>query len=457
MRTLIRNSRTVTDKETVKEDILVEDSLILKRAADLSREKADRIIDAEGLYCLPGLIDAHTHYHLVARGTITADRFFEGSRAAVFGGVTTVIDFSDQKKEAPITETARERIALAEKDAVVDFSLHQSVNKVHPDTQDQLQKLKAMGISAIKIFTTYKKAGFALEPADLETLLRLSAEEQLLVCVHAEDDDMIEKLGDTYADVPHPPELHPVLRPSEAEAKAVLDVGRMCGRIGLPLYVVHLSSEAGLKVLRQLKREGGRILAETTPHYLTLTNDLLKNQEGALYIMTPPLRTEKDNNALWEGLETGDIQIIATDHCSFTREQKLSSRDCKTIFPGIPGTEEMFPVAYTGGVEKGRFSLNDLVGMLSTSPARTFGIYPQKGSLEEGTDADLILFDPEPEYVISDDSVHSAAGYSPYAGMKVRGRVTLTMRRGEILLENGSFNGRKGSGKFIPAGTPGVY
>lgn len=460
MNLLITNGILIDDRGSRPGELLIEGSSISAVGDTIDREglpRGTRIIDAGGRYVTPGLIDAHTHYHLVSRGTVTADSFPEGSRLAAFGGVTTVIDFADHDKSAVLEVSTRRRISAMEEGMSIDFALHQGVYGMHEGIRGELEAVRAAGVRTVKIFTTYKEVGYLIEMDGLRELFKACRDLELMVSVHAEDNDLIEQLLEEHGQNPFPPSAHAELRPAEAEARAIRYVGELAGSLGMPVYIVHLSSKAGLAMIQQLRVRGIQISAETTPHYLQLSKDKLSGPDASLFVMTPPLRTVEDNAALWGALEQGSVAIVATDHCTFTREQKLSSQDCRTIYPGIPGTEEMLPLIHTFGVRANRFSIERMISLLSVNPAKTFGIYPQKGSLSEGTDADIMIFDPDISWTISSDSVHTAAGYSPYEGTKVHGKAVLTIRRGEILVEGDEYRGTPGSGSFVPAGRPGVY
>ncbi len=460
MNILIKNGQVITDSKTLEMDLLIEGEKIkaVKDKFNFKELPADlKVIDASGQFVLPGLIDAHTHYQLVSRGTVTADKFYDGSVLAAFGGVTTVIDFSDHLPERRIAEGAYYRNNEASGEMAVDWALHQVITDVGKDTEAELIELKEAGVTAIKIFTTYKNAGYFIEKENVEQLFRICKELDILVTIHAEDDGIIEEnltklTGDGY-----PPQLLPLVRPAQAEYRAIMDYGKLAGTFDMPVYIVHLSSGSGLDAVRELKRDGVRVYAETTPHYLLLTDDLLSGENPQKYVMTPPLRKKRDNSALWSGIESGDIQLAATDHCTFTLEQKLLSNDCRTIYPGIPGTEELLQLLYTNGVKTNRFSINRLVSLLSTAPAVFFGLYPQKGSFKEGTDADVVIFDPDVDSVITDENRHTKAGYTPYNGMKVFGKVVTTILRGKIIVEENTFTGKRGMGRFLKAKTSGVY
>ena len=238
------------------------------------------------------------------------------------------------------------------------------------------------------------------------------------------------------------------LRPAEAEAKAIEYVGELAKELDMYVYIVHLSSKLGLEAVRKLRGEGAKLIVETTPHYLFLNKNLLEGEDGSLYVMTPPLRAEEDNLALQEALCNGEIQVVATDHCSFTKEQKLSSSDCRTILPGIPGTEELLPLVHTLTASSS-LSLQQVVNLVSTGPAKAFGLYPIKGSLKEGSDADVIIFDPDCTWTLSKDTIHSASGYTCYEGYDVIGKVIMTYLRGRLVMGDDVYLGIPGDGRFV--------
>ena len=446
---LIRGGLVTDDRSSRKADILIEDGLISKVAPDIAA-KADTVIDATGLAVMPGMIDAHTHYHLVSRGTVTCDSFPEGSRLAAFGGVTTVVDFADHNRGMSLTESLKYRLDEMRPGMAIDYTLHQGVYGHGYDSTigDQLEKLKACGVKTLKIFTTYRNTGYLIENRDdLLDLFTNAKRLGMLVCAHCEFNPMIEEISDNWKG-DFSPASHALLRPAEAEGKAIEYFGSIALEACCPLYVVHVSSGCGLDAIRNLRKKGLTVYAETTPTYLYLDRSYLDGPDGSLYVMTPPLREKADNVELAAAVAEGEVQVIATDHCAFTREQKLSSSDCRTIYPGIPGTEELLPLVNTLSQKHG-MTLCDVVRLISAQPARLFGIYPQKGSLEEGTDADLVIFDPTQEWTLSDDKVHSASGYTPYRGFTVRGRVRTTILRGNIIMDGGKYYGKPGDGRFI--------
>jgi len=457
-RILIQNGLLVDTEWTRHADILVEGSKITHIANKIDEKdvpEGTEIVHAEDMCILPGLIDAHTHYHLVSRGTVTADSFAQGSKCAAFGGVTCVVDFSDDDKKGNLAACSRERIAAMSEGMAVDFSLHQGVYAYREGIADELEKLKKSGVRVIKIFTTYRNVGYLIEKREeLKAIFAECKRLDIMVSVHCEDDAMIEEINKGYKG-PYTPSAHADLRPSEVEAEGIRFVGELAGELKMPVYVVHLSSKAGLEQVRELRVKGVRVIVETTPHYLFLDRSKLEGPKGSLYVMTPPLRTKEDNEALQEALLNGEIQVVATDHCSFTKEQKLASNDCRTIFPGIPGTEEMLPLLHTFATNSGRIGLQQVVNLLSTGPAKAFGLYPKKGALRVGSDADLVIFDPDEAWTLSSETTHSASGYTPYEGFSVLGKPIMTYLRGRLIMGDGIYLGIEGNGEFVPQGNPG--
>ncbi len=304
----IKNGTIVTSEHTQRSDVLISGGKISQVAETIDPSLLDdqvRIIDASGLLVFPGLIDAHTHYHLVSRGTVTADSFQEGSRLAAFGGVSTVIDFADHDKTRPLIDSLTDRSAAMGAEMAIDFTLHQGVYGMSEQIPEQLKAVREAGVHTIKIFTTYRNVGYLIETDGLRALFTACRDLELMVTVHAEDDELIEELLLKHGDQPFTPAAHALLRPAEAEERAIRYIGGLAGELGMPVYIVHLSSEAGLKAIGELRVKGIQISTETTPHYLQLTKELLDREDAPLYIMTPPLRSAQDNRALWKGVSQG--------------------------------------------------------------------------------------------------------------------------------------------------------
>lgn len=450
---LIKNGVLVDTEWERRADILVQDGKIAHIATTIDPSlipEGTEVVDASGLYVLPGLIDAHTHYHLVSRGTVTCDSFPEGSRLASYGGVTTVVDFADDDKKSGLAACARARLSEMAPGMAIDYSIHQGVYSWRPSLKEEMAALKREGVGALKMFTTYKNTGYLIEdPKEMRGVFLAAKDNGMMICVHCEDERTLEEIDRNYHG-PYDPAAHAVLRPSICEARGIETVGMIAHDLGMTLYVVHLSSAKGLEMVRHLRSIGTRVIVETTPTYLFLNRRLLDRPDGSLYVMTPPLRDEEDNVALQEALRNGEIQVVATDHCAFTREQKLVSSDCRSIYPGIPGTEELLPLLGTFFQTTDGVDLRNLVAVASTGPAKAFGLYPRKGALRVGCDADIVLYDAHEAWTLGKDTLHSASGYTAYEGRKVTGRAVKVWRRGDLLLDHGSYLGVPGSGRFVP-------
>ncbi|MBL5981559.1 dihydropyrimidinase [Petrotoga sp. 8T1HF07.NaAc.6.1] len=449
---LIKNGIVVTATKTEKKDIRILDEKIKQIESNLTPFMDEEVIDASGKYVFPGIIDSHTHFSLHARGTTSIDDFYWGGRSAALGGVTTHIDFADM--EATSLMKGLENRLEETRDSVIDFHFHIVINNnFNPLKQNhQLREIRDFGISSLKAFTTYRDI-YMLSPEKWEPLFKAASDNDLIVAVHAEDNEIIEKniikfQKENKLDV----QYHPDIRSSEAEQKAVKEICEIAHKANASLYIVHLSSEKGYQVVKDYKKlEDFKLYVETTPHYLLLTRELLKGPKASFYFMTPPLRESQDNEALWEGIQKGLIDVIATDHCAYNAEQKSMGKNSLDIFPGIPGVETLLALTYTYGVNKGLISINRLVELLSTNPAKIFKLYPQKGTIAIDSDADLVIFDPNLKEVLNSSNTHSKAAYTPFEGFEVEGLPITTILRGKVIVKDRNFLGEKGFGRFIKA------
>ncbi len=458
----IKNGKVVREDGIDELNILIEDEYIKKidKPTNFSdKEVSDsEEIDAKGCYVFPGIIDAHTHYLLKSRNTVTADDFYSGSIASVFGGVTTFIDFINDENERDRTfkDSLDNRIKEA-RDSVVDYSFHQSVYDFNEKTPQQLRTIKDEGINNIKIYTTYRKEGYLIEEDKLYELFKTLKQLEMLPIVHAEDNEIIEKNQKKFKEEGKTDlKYHPDIRTAQSEAAAIGNIAELIDIFDMPGYIVHLSSKKGLEELRKRKANGVKITAETAPHYLVLDREWLTKEDGYLYYMTPPLRTKEDNESLWEGLVEDDIDVVATDHCAFDITQKKMGNDAFNTLPGIPGSETLLPLVYHFGQKK-ELDLVDMIKKLSINPAKIYGLYPQKGSLKENTDADLVIFDPEKSRELNSMFMHSNSGYSPYSHIEVEGFPITTISRGSIIVNKGAYRGHRGHGKFIKADKSSLY
>ena len=461
MKRLITGGQVVLESGIEEKDILIEDDKIIKIISpdvEKSEEEYD-IIDANGKIVMPGIIDAHTHYLLHSRGTTTADNFKTGSISAAHGGVTTFIDYSDHQDNKSLLDSAKERISEAEAEAVIDFHLHQTVENFNEEIADELVEIKDFGISNLKIFTTYKKEGYMIADDNLPDLFQKAGELELLITAHCEDEDTIQEKLKDYKAVKDEIKFsdHPDLRPGVAESRAIKNLSEIADDKNQPLYIAHISSKEGVQVIREARQQGIRIFGETTPHYLLLDRSYLEREDAAKYFMVPPLREVEDHQDIWDAIIKKEIQAVATDHCAFNLEQKNLTDSPINALPGIPGSETLLPLLHHFGVNRGLINYEELVDLLSTEPAKIFGLYPERGVIREGTVADIVIFDPDKEVELSDDNLHSEAGYSPYADFTVLGYPVETISNGETIIKNDTFVSDAGRGKFIKAKTSSVF
>lgn len=454
---LLKNAKVVIADKIKEGDVRIEGEKIKEIAKVLSPKQDEEVIDLAGKLLLPGLIDSHVHFSLHSRGTVTIDDFYSGGVSAAFGGVTTIIDYADQVDNSLIKGLVKRK--LEARDSVIDYNLHLCVdNNLSSERYlKDFYRLRENGISSLKAFTTYSDI-YMLNNKKWTALFKAAKQAEMLVTVHAENDQIIQDNILKYrAKKQLGVEYHPDIRSSVAEAEAISELCQLLKHLEMSLYIVHLSSQKGYQQILKAREQGVDIYAETAPHYLLLTRQLLEGEGGRLNLMSPPLREKEDNRVLWNGVAEGEIDVIATDHCAFSVEQKKAGGNSLDILPGIPGVETMLPLIYTYGVKVGKISLTKMVELLSTNPAKIFGLYSQKGSIEVGKDADLVVFDPDLEVQLQGDRLHSKAGYTSFEGIKVKGMPVMTILRGKKIVAEGKFLGKRGYGKFIKADKSVVY
>ncbi|MGM0410429.1 MAG: dihydropyrimidinase [Bacillota bacterium] len=451
---LLKNGLIYDDKSgrLKKGDLRIEGEKIKEIDSYLSSQENEITIDISGKYLLPGIIDSHVHFELESRGTVSDDDFYTGSISAAYGGVTTFIDYADMKKESLIAGF-EERNDKAKNKSVLDYTFHLVINNDFDLDKHltEIEKLPKKGISSLKLFTTYEDI-YMLAEEKMQKIFDIAVKNDLVVTVHSEDNDIISKNQKKYKKEDKDGyKYHPDIREAEAEKEAIKKLSKYANKSGAQLYIVHLSSKKGYEAVLEAKKEGVNIKVETTPHYLLLTRDLLEGNEAAYNFMTPPLRTKEDNKALWQGIIDGNIDVVATDHCAFSKEKKDKGNNVYDTYPGIAGVETLFPLIYTYGVEKGKISMKRLIELLSVNPAKIFGLYPKKGSLKEGSDADILVYNPDVKRKLKASSLHSKSNHSAFANMEVIGDSYLTISRGNIIINKDNFEGNKGEGKFIKA------
>jgi dihydropyrimidinase len=451
--TLVVNGRVATATDTYSSDVAISGGKISALGQNLPRENAGKIIDAEGKYVIPGGIDVHTHLDMPFGGTTSADDFETGTRAAAFGGTTTLIDFAIQYKGQNLRTAFDTWMQKASGKAVCDYAFHCIVTDVGGAQLDEMNALVREGVTSFKMFMAYPGV-FMLDDASIFRALRTTAKNGGMVCMHAENGGAIDVIvQQALAEGKKAPKYHALTRPTTAEAEATARAIALAEMAGAPIYIVHLSCNEALEKVREARDRGLPVYAETCPQYLYLSieNFEAPGFEGAKYVFTPPLREKWHQDKLWNGLKRDHLQVVSTDHCPFCfKEQKELGRDDFTKIPnGGPGVEHRMSLIYSGGVTAGRFSVNRFVQLVSTAPAKLFGLYPRKGTIAVGSDADLVVFDPNRKHTISAQTHHMRVDYSMFEGIQVTGMPDVVLSRGNVIVENNKFLGRAGAGEFL--------
>ncbi|MCP4402119.1 MAG: dihydropyrimidinase [bacterium] len=449
---LICNGTIVTASQSFQADIFIQDSRISSIGHNLPFE-AESIIDASGKYVMPGGIDVHTHLDMPLGDIKSVDNFNTGTIAAACGGTTTIIDYAAHSHGETMEEGLNTWHGKAGGNAVIDYGFHMTLSEFSDRTLQDMERMLELGVSSFKVFTAYP-GRMMIDDASIFQVLKRAEQLGALVCAHAENGHVIDVLiQEALAAGKTDPKYHALTRPPAGEGEAVNRLVTLAELADAQLYIVHVSCGDALRRIVEGRNKGLSIYAETCPQYLFLSDDYyeLVEFEGAKYVMSPPLREKSHQDALWRGIQNRMLQVIGTDHCSFHfHGHKDRGRDDFTKIPnGAPGIETRLGLMYTGGVCTGRISLNHFVDLVSTAPAKLFGLYPQKGTIAPGSDADLLLIDPAQETLISAVTHHSTADYSLYEGMRARGIPELVMLRGKIIVKNGNFVGAEGDGRFI--------
>jgi len=455
--TIIRNGSVVTATDTYLADIAIANGKIATIGKDLPTQNSSHVLDAAGKLVLPGGIDVHTHLDMPFGGTTSADDFETGTRAAAFGGTTTLIDFAIQYKGQPLRQAFDTWMSKASNKAVCDYAFHCIVTDVSGGQLSEMNDLVHEGVTSFKLFMAYPGV-FMLDDGSIFKALQTTSKNGGMVCMHAENGSAIDVIvQQALAEGKRAPKYHALTRPTTAEAEAVGRAIALAEMAGAPIYIVHLSCNDALEKVREARDRGLPVYAETCPQYLYLSLDNMDAPgfEGAKYVFTPPLREKWHQEKLWNGLKTDHLQVVSTDHCPFCfKEQKELGKDDFTKIPnGGPGVEHRMSLIYSGGVAKGRFTVNRFVELVSTTPAKLFGLYPRKGTIAIGSDADLVIFDPKRKHTISAKTHHMRVDYSMFEGIEVTGMPDVVLSRGQVLVEGDQFRGRAGAGEFIRRAT----
>ena len=454
---IIANGVVVTATDTSHADVGIADGKVRAIAQSLPREKADKVVDAKGRYVLPGGIDVHTHLDMPFGGTTSADDFETGTRAALFGGTTTLIDFAIQYKGQTLRTAFDTWMQKASSKAISDYAFHCITTDLPNARLEEMNELVREGVTSFKLFMAYPGV-FMLDDATIFKALRTTAKNGAMVCMHAENGGAIDVIvQQALAEGKTAPKYHALTRPTTAEAEATARAIALAEMAGAPIYIVHLSCNDALEKVREARDRGLPAYAETCPQYLylSLENMDAPGFEGAKYVFTPPLREKWHQEKLWEGLKHDHLQVVSTDHCPFCfKEQKELGKDDFTKIPnGGPGVEHRMSLIFSGGVAGGRFSVNRFVEITATAPAKLFGLYPRKGTIAVGSDADVVIFDPNRKHTISAKTHHMRVDYSMFEGIEVTGMPDMVFSRGRLMVDGGTFHGKPGTGNFLKRST----
>lgn len=451
MRILIKNGSIVTSADTRKSDIYIIDGKIKLIEPEIINQEADKVIDATGCNIFPGGVDPHVHMHLPTKAGFSSDNFLTGSKAALFGGTTTLIDFVTPQKGQSLPDALRQRIDEA-KDSMTDFSFHVSPVEWCDTTDFEINKCILEGVSSFKIYMAYKDS-IGLNDSDILKVMEVVGASGGIVAVHCESGDEIEILRNKFYSENHTePKYHALSRPQELEASAVKRAVDLADKADCPLYIVHVSSGESLQIIWEAQSRNQKVYAETCPHYLLLDDSKYGADfnVAAPFIISPPLRKKQDNVALWDAIDREIVTTIGTDHCPFSHSQKAEGiSDFRKIPNGAGGVEHRLELLYTYGVLEKKITINQLVDLVSTRSARIFGLYPAKGEIMIGSDADLVVWNPDSENIISAKTHKQNCDINIYEGIKTRGNAEYVIAGGKVVIENGRLVDPEIRGRFI--------
>lgn len=464
MSTLIKNGTLVTASETFKADLRIQDGRVAEIGAGLQAGLDEKVIDASGLFVLPGGVDAHVHLDLPMMGTVSSDDHYTGTKAAAFGGTTTVIDFISQDSDdlIDLVEAMRQK---ADAKVAVDYSFHMNITHYNDKVDGLIPQLTKQGITSIKVFTAYN-GRLRLQDGEIFKVMRTARDSGILTMMHAENGDVIDILVKEAVEAKHlAPVWHARTRPAWGAEETVARGAALAATANAPLYIVHMNAAGEVDQLKYARSLGVPVMGETCPQYLFFTEEELERPDGAKWICSPPMRTQADQQRLWDGLSEGIIQTIATDHCPFFFNGKepieyegikvaipgkeLGAQDFTKIPNGLPGVGDRMPVMWTNMVSSGKFTMNQFVELTSTNPARIFGMYPRKGTLLPGSDADIVLWDANKKVTYGKALAQHRTDYNLYEGLSLTGYPVQVFLRGELIVDHGQWFGRAGMGQFI--------
>ncbi len=460
---LIESGTIITASETFQADILVDGEQIVAIGQNLHAPNAERI-DATGKLILPGGVDPHTHFDLPMFGTVSSDDHYTGHKAAAFGGTTTVIDFINQDYD-DLRQCVDAWHAKADDKAAIDFSFHMNMVRFNDAVAKQFPVLLEEGITTLKTFTAYNGV-LRIDDKGIFNVLRTAAEHGMLTMLHAENGDVIEQLvGDALAAGHTSTEWHALTRPAWGAGESILRVAGMAQAADASLYIVHMNTAIGADMLKYSRERGIKVMGETCPQYLFFTIDNMRQPDGAKWVCSPPMRSKADNERLWQAVEWGEMQVMATDHCPFYFDgttpieyeggliaipgKELGVDDFTKTPNGLPAVGDRLPVMWTEGVVKGRISPNEFVALNCTNPAKIFGMYPKKGALLPGSDADIVIWDPERKVKHGVAMSHQRTDYNLFEGWDLVGYPEKVFLRGELIVDGDQWLGKRGGGQFI--------
>ena len=464
MATLIKNGTLITASETFQADILIEGEKISQIGQDLQHPNAE-IIDAEDKYVLPGGVDPHVHLDLPMFNTVSSDDHYTGGKAAAFGGTTTVIDFVPQD-QGTLQENIERWRAKADPKASVDYSFHMNITRFDKEVAKEIFSLPDLGITSLKVFTAYN-GRLRLSDGEIFRVMRVARSAGILTMVHAENGDVIDILVDeALAAGNKDPIFHAKTRPTWGAVEASLRAAALAAQAGdAPLYLVHMNAAGEVDQLAYAREHGLKMMGEACPQYLFFTEDDLRREDGAKWVCSPPMRRERDNLRLWEGLEDSIIQTMATDHCPFFYDgttpidyegeqvaipgKELGQGDFTKIPNGLPGVGDRMPILWTQGVGSGRLTANQFVALHCSNPAKIFGLYPQKGALLPGADADIAIWDPDKELRYGVDVAQHRTDYNLYEGWHLKGFPIMVFLRGQKIVDGRAWFGKPGMGRYL--------